>query len=130
MRGEPFEHGVAAASTGLRCESSLLRSAARRQMPGILRMLFRAWGVSERGTPHVIAGCAPSRLGALKSHVARFTRSTSGLLFLSAFNAVLDSPSIVFARRSRTICSTASAASAMRGWLWSSVKRFKQQPSK
>src|ERR1039458_2900044 len=33
-------------------------------------------------------------------------------------------------RRRRKICSTASASAAMRCWLWSSVKRFRQQASK
>jgi hypothetical protein len=59
-----------------------------------------------------------------------YLRSASGLLPVSALNAVLDHHSIAFARRSRRICSTASASSAMRGWLWSSVKRFRQQASK
>lgn len=56
-------------------------------------------------------------------------RSGSGLLLVSASNAALDSHSIVFARRRRKIRSTASASSAMRGWLWSSVKRFRQHAS-
>src|ERR1035437_3967931 len=65
-----------------------------------------------------------------KSTSTSYLRTVSGLLAVSAFNAALDNHSIVSARRSRKICSTASASSAMRGWLWSSVKRFRQQASK
>src|SRR5664280_494789 len=65
-----------------------------------------------------------------KSTSTSYLRSASGLLLVSAFNAVLDNHSMVFARRSRKICSTASASSAMRARLWSSVRRFRQHASR